>query len=275
MQIAECHWKTADALEIYAKHWQVENPKAVVCLLHGLGEHVNRYNHVAAFFAERGIATHGSDRRGHGQSAGKRGHAPHLDALLNEVGQLVDFAGKTYPRVPLFLYGHSMGGNHALNFLLRKKPALRGVIATGSWIRLPQAPSAALIAFAKIMNKIAPTFAQSNGLDTNLLSKDPAVVKAYVADPLVHDRITVAMGLSMMEAAAWLDRFSGEIPAPLLLMHGADDRITDPQGSAGFAQRVSGDVTCRLWEGLYHEIHHEPQQAQVLAFMVEWMMKKC
>lgn len=267
-------WKTPDGLWLHAMHWPVDQPLAVVCIVHGLGEHIGRYDHVATFFQKNNIATLGNDRRGHGRSEGSRGHTSGFGAFLDEVATLVEKAQEAYPGKPVFLYGHSMGGNLALSFLLEKKPDLRGVIATGPWIRLPKLPSGILVGFAKLMNHFAPGFSQSNGLDISGLSNDPAVVEAYVADPLVHNRITAATGVAMLKAAAHLDAFSGEIPVPLLLMHGAEDPITDPKGSEDFARRAAGDVTWKKWEGLKHEIHNEPQQAEVLSFLVRWIQQK-
>ena len=268
------NWKTTDNLTIQAERWAVSQAKAVVCIVHGLGEHAGRYVDAAAFFGEKNIATVASDRRGHGRSEGKRGHTSGFDPLLDEIATLIEKARELNPGKPLFLYGHSMGGNLVLNYVLRRKPQIQGVIATGSWIRLEHPPSPVLLGFAKMMQAVFPAFTQGNGLKTSELSNDPAVVAAYKADPLVHDRITVSTGMAMLEAAAWLDQFSGEMPVPALIMHGGNDKITDPGGSESFASRVKGDVTWKRWEGLKHEIHQEPAKAEVLSFLVQWIEKR-
>ncbi|MBI5915931.1 MAG: alpha/beta fold hydrolase [Bacteroidetes bacterium] len=134
----------------------MERPKAVICIVHGLGEHIGRYGHVAEFFSAHGIATFGFDHQGHGRSEGKRGHAPNLGSLLDGIGHLLAVAGEHYPGNPVFLYGHSLGGHLALNFVLRRKPGIRGLIATGPWIRLPKQPSAMLVGFAAVMSRIFP-----------------------------------------------------------------------------------------------------------------------
>ena len=111
----EFNWTTPDKVKIYAKEWKVEFPKAVIALVHGLGEHCNRYQHLAEYFAKHNIATVGYDRRGHGQSEGKRGHSPNYETLLQEVDQLLEVTKNRYPITPVFIYGHSMGGNILLN----------------------------------------------------------------------------------------------------------------------------------------------------------------
>ncbi len=261
----------SEGLEIQGKHWPQANPRAVVCLVHGLGEHIGRYGHVAEFFIKNGMAVAGFDLPGFGRSEGKRGHARQLETYLEVVKCLTEMAGEWYPGVPLFLYGQSMGGNIVLNYLLDRGNLLKGAIASSPWIRLPKPPSSLLVSFAKLMFRIYPSFSQGNGLDVNELSNDPAVIKAYAADRLVHDRISVSTAIAMLEAARRLDTFSGKIPAPALLMHGSDDLITDPKGSEYFARRTTGSVTFKAWEGLKHELHNEPEQQEILTFALQWM----
>lgn len=271
MTASEFQWTTPDGLSIYAINHPCPKPKAVVALVHGLGEHCRRYDHVAAYFNARGFAMMAYDRRGHGQSGGKRGHAPNPEVFLDEIGHLVAEAKSVYPGLPVFLYGHSMGGNLVLAYTLKRHPEIAGVISTGPWIQLAFQPPAILVVIAKMLRHIVPAFVQRNHLKTSDLSRDKAVVEAYEKDPLVHDYISVAAATGMMETAAWLDAYTGQFPLPLLLMHGGADNITSPKASAAFAQRVPGDVTWHLWEKLYHEIHNEPEKADVLSRMTDWM----
>jgi alpha-beta hydrolase superfamily lysophospholipase len=273
MQKTGFNWKTTDNLTIQANYWPVDDARAVICIVHGLGEHIGRYDEVAAFFNTKNFAAVAADRRGHGRSEGKKGHTTHFEAFMEEIATLIEKARELNPGRPLFLYGHSMGGNLVLNYVLRKRPIIQGVVATGSWVRLEKPPSKLLLGFAKMTNSIFPAFSQSNGLKTSELSSDPEVVAAYEADPLVHDRITVATALSMLDAASWLDQYSGETPVPALIMHGGIDKITDPAGSEYLAKRLKGDVTWKPWGGLKHEIHNEPAKEEVLSFLVKWVEK--
>jgi alpha-beta hydrolase superfamily lysophospholipase len=271
MQSVDFQRKSNCGSSLHFQHWPLPEARAVVCIVHGMGEHVGRYAHVANFFSKKGIATFGFDLQGHGRTTGKRGHSEGLVSMLDDIDLLLDEATQHYPYRPIFLYGHSMGGNLVLNHVLRRKPNIQGVVATAPWIRLPNPPSPFLVGFAKIMCHVMPKFTQPNGLDINGLSNDPEVVKAYQADPLVHDRVTVKTGAEMLAGADWLNKYAGPAPCPILLMHGGNDHLTSPSGTSDFAKRLTGKVTWKQWPGLQHEIHNEPQQAEVLAFLVEWI----
>jgi alpha-beta hydrolase superfamily lysophospholipase len=273
MTINEYNWKVTDGTNIYAKSWTPEKPKGVVCTVHGLGEHINRYEHVATFFNKNGYALCGNDHYGHGKSGGTRGHTPSYEGLLVEVDTLIAKAKNDFPGLPIYLYGHSMGGNIVLNYLFKRNPKINGVIATGSAITLHENPPAALLAVGKIMRKIYPKFAQPNGLKLEFLSTDQAVIDAYVADELVHDRVTSELGLALIEQGNWLIETNRKTDIPLLLMHGAEDGITSPAGTVELSKITEGDVTLKLWKGMYHEIHNEIDKQEVLNFMLDWIKK--
>jgi alpha-beta hydrolase superfamily lysophospholipase len=265
------NWKSKTGHNIYGVHWGGQAPKAVICLVHGHGEHCERYAHLAKYFNDRNFAVVAYDHIGHGHSEGKRGHTPNIDAYLDDIALLLGHARQFYPDAPLVLYGHSMGGNLVLNFTLRRKPDIRATIATGPWIQLAFEPNKALVTVGKLLRGIAPSLQQPTGLDPAHISKQAQVVEAYKNDPLVHGKTTPAAGLGMMEAAAWLNNFKEEVPVPLLVMHGADDKITDPEGTKNFARNAKGDVTLKLWDGLYHEIHNEANQNEIFDFTINWL----
>jgi len=268
----EFNWRTADGLRLYAQAWEPDTtPAAVVCLVHGLGEHSGRYAHVAAALTAAGYALLGFDLRGHGKSEGPRGHAPSYDILMDDIGRLLDEAAARYTDKPRFLYGHSLGGNLVINYSLRRKPDLAGVIATGPALRTATPPPAWKLALGKILYKIQPGMQMANGLDRDGLARDPAVVRAYASDPLVHDRISARLALDMLQAGEWALAHATEFPLPLLLVHGTADRLTSSKATQEFAAQAPGDVTLKLWEGFYHETHNEPEKAEVLGFMIDWL----
>jgi alpha-beta hydrolase superfamily lysophospholipase len=274
MEILEWKWKSRDGLEMYARSWKPENPKAVVVLVHGHGEHVNRYNHVAEVFTKAGYAMQGFDLRGHGQSAGQRGHIPQYDNLMNDIADFIDDAKKRYPGLPVFLYGHSMGGNQVINYVLRSPQGLKAVIATGPWLKLAFAPTTAQVLTAKVLNGIVPSFSLTSGLSQTFLSRDPEEVHKYATDPLVHDKITVRLYSGIYESGLWALEHAAELKIPMLLMHGSGDKITSAPASEEFAKKAGGLVTLRLWDGYYHEIHNEPEKAEVIQTMVDWLDKQ-
>ena len=272
MQHIEFTQQSPDGIQFYFQGWQPETPpKAVVCLVHGLGEHSGRYAHVAAALNDAGYALLGFDLRGHGKSGGPRGHTPSYDTLLDDIGRLLDEAAARYPGLPRFLYGQSLGGNLVLNYALRRKPAIAGVVATSPWLRLSSAPPAARMTLGRVMNRLLPAFVQSSGLDPTGLSRDPEVVRAYKVDPLVHDRLSARLGMAAIEAGEWALAHAAEFPLPLLLAHGSADKLTSATASAEFAKKVPGDCTFKLWDGFYHETHNEPEKAEVLSFMIDWL----
>ncbi|MBU4224395.1 MAG: lysophospholipase [Chloroflexi bacterium] len=288
METFEWNWKTslvpacpggqaraqvqADGLQMYSKGWAPKGElKATIGLVHGHGEHIGRYEHVAAALTEKGYALLGFDLRGHGKSAGPRGHTPSYEALMNDIAAFFDQIERRYPDLPRFLYGHSLGGNLVLNYALRRKPKLRGVIASGPWLKLAFEPPASKVSLGKMMNNILPAFSQASGLETAALSHDPAVVKAYENDPLVHDKISARMFVSIYDSGLWALEHAAEFPIPLLLMHGAADRLTSAETSRRYAEAAGKNVTLRLWDGWYHEIHNEPEKAQVFKVMTDWL----
>lgn len=268
------NWKTKDGLNIYAVDWPIKDAKAVILLIHGLGEHVHRYEHLVEFMHSHLIAVIGYDRRGHGKSEGKKGHTVSYDAFLDEIDHLLSETKVKYPDLPVYLYGHSMGGNLLLNFIIERYPAVAGAIATAAHISLSFTPNAVTLTLGKLMKSIYPGFSQNNGLDVNMLSRDQKVVQTYLDDPYVHDQLTAITGMNMLEKADFLNDFSGDFPVPLLIMHGSKDGITSPEGSKDFANRVGGDVTLKIWEGLYHEIQNEPEQKEVFETVLNWINAK-
>lgn len=273
MKWQEWTWINADKIEILAREWLVDQPRAVICLIHGFGEHSQRYHHFAAFFEKAGIATMAIDLRGHGRSGGTRGHSKSVDAFMDDVAQLLVEAEVRHPSIPIFLYGHSMGGNLVLNYLLRRNPVVEGVIASAPWLKLAFEPPSYMIALGHLMRFIYPKFSQPNKLDIKALSRDPEVVEAYAKDPLVVSVITAATGVDVMKWGDWLDKYTGTIGKPTLVMHGDADRVTNYENSKAFAERQQGNIQFKGWPGLYHEIHNEPEQEQVMDFALNWMNK--
>ena len=267
----QLEWTNAAGTALHAQLWAPDDPRAVIAFVHGLGEHVGRYAHVADYLNRRAYGFVGVDLPGHGRSGGKRGHAAGLAALLDDVGQLLSEAERRYPALPVFLYGHSLGGNLVLNYALRRKPGIRGLIATSPFLRETYPQGGAKVAVGKLLRKVYPSLTLPNGLELAAISRDPTVVQRYQDDPLVHGRLSAALGIGTLEAAQWLDRFDGHLPCPTLLVHGTADRITDPAATAAFARRVRGDVTYLPFEGLYHETHNEPEQGEVLRRIADWL----
>ena len=266
-------WTSTEQLGIHAQLWDVDKPEFVICLVHGFGEHIGRYNHFAEFYNNQNGVVVGYDQIGHGKSEGKKGHFKAYEHLLDDVSRLLVWAETQYPGIPVFLYGHSMGGAVVMNYCLERNPNIQGLIATGPWIKLGFEPSSAKLLLAKIGNAIMPGLVQPSGLDTTLLSKDNAVVDAYDNDPLVHGQVSAGAAMGLMRAGEKLDSFSGDLSVPFLLMHGEEDLVTSFPASKAFADRAGGDLTFKPWPEMRHEIHNEPEQQAVFQYTMDWIKK--
>jgi len=272
METKEWNWKTRDNLSMYSRSWSPTGQmKAVVCLIHGLGEHTGRYEHVGEAFSEAGYALVGCDLRGHGNSAGPRGHIPSYQALMDDISAFIEQVKQKYPEKPLFLYGHSLGGNLVLNYALRIKPKIQGVISSSAWLELAFQPPASKVNLAKLMVKILPSFSQPNGLEIAALAREPSVIEAYKNDPLVHDKISASLFLNIYEAGLWALEHASEFPLPLLMIHGTADRLSSVEGTRKFARAAGKKVKAVYLEGWYHETHNEAEKAEVFKYMTTWM----
>ena len=275
MEYFESSWVAKDSLETYFQGWEHEKtPQAVVCLVHGLGEHSGRYVHVANHLTAAGFAVITMDLRGHGKSAGARGHVNSIDNFLDDIERLLKEAENRYPGMPRFLYGHSLGGFLVLLFTLKRLPVLAGVVSTSPGLRSPLEKQTLKLTFSRTLAMLLPKLVFPSGLNAEDISRDPEVVRIYRNDALVHDRVSLALVKALFDSIPWTFQHAPEFKPPLLLFHGTKDNITLPSGSQEFASLVPGDCTLKLWDGLYHETHNEPEKEQVLAFLSNWLTSK-
>jgi len=245
--------------------------KAVIALIHGMGEHGKRYKHVAEFFANHGIATVSLDLRGHGISEGKRGHTPSYDMLMNDIELFLKLVKDLFPNLPVFIYGHSMGGNLSLNFLIRNQPQVQAAIITSPYLKLAFEPPKWKVVLGKLTAGLVPTLTQPTGLDVNAISRDKKEVEKYVSDPFVHDKITSAFFVNVHFAGPYAIENASKIKIPLLIMHGLEDKLTSPDGTKEFMMNADKNTSVKYWKGLYHEIHNEPEKEEVLEYMINWI----
>lgn len=272
----EWNW-TQDGTRFYAQGWSPVQTKAVICLVHGFAEHSGRYAHVAERLSREGYAVLAFDQYGHGHTEGPRGWSPSLDASLNSIKIILDEAETRFPGVPKFLYGHSMGGNMVLNYLLRRKPKIAGAIASAPWLRLGFDPPAFKMFLARIMSWIYPKFPEKADLDTSTLSRDKIEVRKYETDPLVHNTARAGTFFETYNAAKWALNHPSELEVPLLIIHGTDDKLIAFSGSEDFAMNGTKDlITFKAYDGFYHELHNEPAADRERVFLdeISWLNSK-
>jgi len=247
-----------------------ENVKAVIVMVHGLGEHIQRYIYWADLFRNERIAFTGVDLPGHGRSSGKRGNIKSYKLLEEMITILLDSCRKTFSGIPIYIYGHSLGGGIVLNYLLRTNPRIKGAIVTSPWLRLSFDPPRIKVILASVMKNLVPGLVHPSGLNVNHISHDPAIVENYKNDPLVHDKISVSLFDGAMRAAKFSLDHASELKSPVLILHGSDDMITSPEGSREFTGKT-GKARLKIWEGGYHELHNEPFKEEVFRYIIRWI----
>ena len=271
----EDQWEEKDGTGFFLQGWEPDQkPKALVALVHGLGEHTARYAHVGKALTDSGYILVGFDLRGHGRSGGSRGHAPSLETYMQDIRQFFVRLETRYPDLPHFLYGHSLGGLLVLAYATQYGAHLRGVVATGPGLRSALQEQKAKVAIVRLLGSFLPTMTLQSGLDATAISRDTSIVEAYKSDPLVHDSASLGFGKAALRAVDLCFERAAEFPVPLLIMHGKDDKIAYSSGSeeyAGLLRAAGKDVTLKLWDDLYHEVHNEPEKEEVFKFMLTWL----
>lgn len=258
--------------DLFLRIWEPDKAvRAVMVLVHGLGEHSGRYGtHFAEFYTDAGLAILAPDLPGHGLTKGDRGHIAQTAQFLDYIDLLVNEAHRRYPEKPLFIYGHSMGGLITLWYALDRHPQVAGVIVTSPAIGVHDPVPAPKKALAKFMNRISPAFSMENGLDVAQLSRDEQVVQAYVNDSLVHSRISARLGLMMLSQGDWILEHAPENQNRMLVMIGSQEGIVSKDAVDKFCQ-IAPNITYKVWPDLFHEIHNEAENLQVFAFTKKWM----
>ena len=268
---------TADGLALSLREWPRAEARGTVLIVHGLGEHIGRYTHVAAHLNAAGWRVVGYDQRGHGASEGARGALAAEDSLLSDLALTIDAVRAEHPG-PLLLLGHSMGGLVAARFCAEgladvPAPWFRAIDALVlSSPALDPGMNALQKGLLAVLGGLAPNLAVGNGLKPAWISRDPAVVQAYINDPRVHDRVTPRLVRFIVNGGRHVLAQAAHWRLPTLLLYAGSDRCVAPAGSAAFAQAAPKAVlTAREFAPLFHEIFNEPEQGEVFAALESWL----
>lgn len=262
----------AGGVELFGQSWSpAQAPQGVVSVVHGFGEHSDRYSNLVSALLAGGYEVYALDHRGHGRSPGKRGHVDHFDDFITDVNGLVARVRREQPGLPCFLFGHSVGGLIVLTYALKQPEGLAGVVASAPLLAKPNI-SPLVLGIANLLAQVAPTFALDTKLDPATISRDPVEVQRYSADPMVHAKTSARAGSEGMRALAWAQAHAADLRTPLLLYHGGADPLVPIAGSrAFFARAGAADKTFIELPGGYHESHNDIDRAALFRQLLAWL----
>jgi len=261
--------------KLYWQTWAGDvAPRAVVVLVHGAHEHGGRYAHVAERLLAAGLQVYAVDHAGHGRSPGVRGNIGSMAGVVAGVDELARFAQSRHPATPTFVYGHSFGGLVALQYVTGDPVPLRGVVVSAPAVDT-SAAHPVQTKLATVLSRVAPNLG-ALALDAETVSRDPDVVRDYRTDPLnFTGKMRARTGAEILQTVQGLEPRLARLTLPLYLLHGSADRLVKPSATDWvMARATAAEVTVRRWPGLYHEPHNEPEKAQVLDEVVEWIEKQ-
>jgi alpha-beta hydrolase superfamily lysophospholipase len=273
MKTTTSTFTTPDGTKLFTQAWLPDRPRATVILQHGLGEHIERYDYLGRYLTSYGYATYAADARGHGQTGKQNGDLGYFASLLQIVADLHAYVQSVANGEKVFLIGHSMGGLISLLYTIHHQETLKGLVLSAPALDAGESVSPLTLRILNLLARFAPKMGTVT-LDTSTLSKDQEVVTTYQNDPLVwHGKIPARVGAELIDGANLARAKANEITIPVLLMHGANDRLVNPKGTpAIYEQIASADKTLKLWDGLNHEIFNEPEKDAVIDYTLKWIL---
>lgn len=271
--VTEGQLEGVDGTPLHTRTWPSASPRAVALVVHGLFEHAGRYGHVAEALRGAGLTVTAYDQRGHGRSGGPRGLVPSVELLLDDLALVVAHVRARHNGLPLVLLGHSLGGMVAALWAAERGVlgSLAALVLSAPYLGRRAVPGPAVHA-ARALGRLAPRL-PTLAVDPADVSRDPAVVAAYRADPLVYSgRIPAATGAMMLSGAHRVRAAASALPGPLLLLQGGADRLTSPEAARHFYENAGAeDKTLEFYGSFFHEVFNEPARAHVLADLVRWL----
>jgi acylglycerol lipase len=273
MNHIEGNFKGIRNVNIYYQGWLPEGDvKAVLLIVHGLGEYCGRYTNLVNHFVPLGYAVYGLDHIGHGKSDGGREVVQRFEDYTDNLTTYFNMVKAWQPAKPIFLFGHSMGGLIVSYYLLDHQADFKGALISAPAVKIPATISPMTITMSKILSAIAPN-AGILGLDATGISRDPEVVRTYANDPLVfHGKTPARLSAEMLKAMQRVTAEAEKITLPFITIQGSADRLVDPGGAQLLYDKAgSKDKTLKTYEGLYHEVHNEPECSKMFKDLEIWL----
>lgn len=257
-------------LKYYYKFFHANQDNAIIVLIHGLGEHIGRYETWAEKFSQYNYAVCGIDLPGHGQTKGRRGHISSIHKVYDILDDFIFKVKEIHPQKPIILYGHSMGGNIAGNYVLERNPDIKALILSSPWLKLAIQPPVFKFWLAKWMYKIFPSFPDSTRLDPNFISRIPEEIQKYKNDKLVHGSITPGLFVPIYLNGLSLLKKANKFKIPTLIFHGTGDKLTSAKASKEFAEQ-NELIDFKSYEGGYHELHYDLCREELFEDILDWL----
>jgi len=276
MECIDGNFEGVRGVNIYYQGWlPEEDVKAVLLVVHGMGEHCGRYMNVVNHFVPLGYAVYGFDHLGHGKSGGEREFVEHFDDFTDTLAIFYDMVTDWQAGKVIFLLGHSMGGTVATYYLLDHQEDFGGAIISAPLVKVGDSVSQATVVMGRILSRVAPKMGVI-ALDVNTLCREPEVVEAYVNDPLVyHGKTPARLAAELLSALRRITAEAGKITLPFILVQGGEDSLVDPSGARMLYDKASSeDKTLKIYEGFYHEVFNEPERDIVLKDVEEWLERQ-
>jgi alpha-beta hydrolase superfamily lysophospholipase len=273
MHHSESTFTGAGGMELYCQSWLPDSAtRAAILIVHGLGEHSGRYVNVINALVPLGYAIYGFDFRGHGRSPGQRGHINSWSEYLDDISAYLKLVHANHPGAPVFLYGHSLGGSITLSYIAERPQGLHGAIASAPAIEQINVASPVTVMMARILSGVYPSMSFKISIITSDLTRDPAVIQATDADPLIHRVASARFGAEALKHNALLEAHPERVTVPVLFLHGEDDHIVSINGTRRVYESAgSKDKTFITYPGSFHEVHNDLDYQKVLEDVSAWL----
>ena len=257
---------------IFLRSWSTNNdPIYNIIIIHGLGEHSGRYKEFASFFIKKNIGVFSFDLIGHGKSDGLKGHISNIKDFTDSIEEVLIEVRRKFINTPIIIFGHSLGGCLALNYLIeRKSKEITLAIISSAWIETKIKIPKYLLIIQKIMHTLFPRVRLNNRLDVRDLSKDIKIVDKYKNDPLVHDRISLNLLSEINKTIKKIKNKNYNIEIPVLIIHGKKDKIISYKGSELIHKKIKNSKL-KLYDNVYHEPHNDNEKKEILEYYYDFI----
>lgn len=272
MQHDESQFVGAGGMQLYYQTWRpLTQKRAVLVAIHGLGAHSGSFKNLVKHFVARGFVIYSFDLRGHGRSPGQRGYISRWAEFREDLRCFLQLIQMQEPNLPCFLIGHSLGGVIALEYGLRSPYTIAGIVASAPALKQVGVPPLRMM-LGRVLSWLYPRFSLNTGIDLSAVSRDPAVLKIDAEDPLRHTRGTARLATEFLATTHWLWQHAADLQVPLLILHGAADRVTSSLASQEFFDQITFTDKQRYeYSGGYHDLYDDIICLQVLSDLENWL----